>query len=105
MFVKRRHGNLPIVSCHLQQAPSVIATKVANDPPTLVDFVTKLSYPVTGARLRIWRHLKDTRTTDELAERLIGDTDLEPRRARELVSTFIMKLLVRKMVIARLVTE
>lgn len=78
--------------------PDVVCTDVGGKEAVLLHLDTKKYYSLNKTGFRIWQMLSSGLTTMETIERLQGEFDVTPEKARESVIDLLNELISEKLV-------
>jgi hypothetical protein len=82
----------------VQPAPDVVVTELENKEAVLLHLGTKMYYSLNETGLRMWQILGSNLTIEEISERLQGEFDVTPEKAKESVINLINELITEKLV-------
>ncbi len=78
--------------------PDVVFTELENKEAVLLNLGTKMYYSLNETGLRIWQMLGSGITLGEISERLQGEFDVTPEKAKESVINLVSELITEKLV-------
>ncbi|MCF6157751.1 MAG: PqqD family protein [wastewater metagenome] len=83
---------------HVTPDHEVVITELEGKEAVLLHLGTKMYFTLNETGLYIWQMLNDGLTPEEISNRISGEFDITPEKAKESVLTLVNELILEKLV-------